>query len=325
MMKKSMLLILAALCLLLTGCAARDPLTEMASAQPGAPVPAPVADERLTGRETATLWFRYGTEPLLAPEERVIETSPTQPYEKSLLTALINGPAAASAELSGLFPPGTQVLATGQQGRLLFVTLSREILGNYADEPDLWALDAFWQKESPLRRTLAMQAIAATITQNCDVDAVVILVEGQERFTDSLRLRQSYYRTGGGDALAGSLERNEALLLSPATAMDVILSCWQARDWARLYLYIARHDPDSGAALPEYADFAAEMNALPHLTGYTCAGGHVSGNEATFTASLTTLSSGQTTTASAVFRLNSENDIWRIALPQLTVRKEVQP
>lgn len=324
MMKKAMLLILAALCLLLTGCTSRDPLAEMASAQPDAAIPAPAADERLMGRDTATLWFRYGAEPLLAPEERIIATSPTRTFEQSLLTALIGGP--ASSELSGLFPQGTQVLGTWQQGRMLFVTLSKEILSDYADEPDLWTLDAFWQRESPLRRTLAMQSVAATVTQNCDVDTVVILVEGQEQFTDSLRLRRSYYRAGGGDALADPLTRDESLLLSPATAMDVILTCWQERDWARLYLYTARTDPDSGAPIPAYDDFAGEMNRLPHLTDYRFSGGHVSGGQATLTASLTCLHDGHLTPpSSAVFRLTYENGVWRVGMSQLTARKEVQP
>lgn len=324
MMKKAMLLILAALCLLLTGCDSRDPLAEMASTLPDAAIPLPSAPEHLTGRENATLWFRFGDEPFLAPEERIIDTTPTRTFEQSLLTALIGGPAASDG-LRGLFPPGTQVLGTWQQGRMLFVTLSKEILGDYPDESSLWGQDAAHREESSLRRTLAMQSIAATITQNCPVDSVIILVHGQEQFTDSLRLRESYYGSSGG-ALADPLTRNEKLLLTPLTAMDVILTCWQERDWARLYLYAAHTDPESGALRPEYEVFAAEMNRLPHLTGYTCAGGHAADGLATLTASLTFLQDGRELPAvSAVFRLKSEGGVWRIGMSQLTARKEVQP
>lgn len=323
------LLMLLSLCLLLSGCAAHDPLAPMASTATDLPIPAPAAAEAHSREEAATLWFRFGDEALLAPESRVLALSPTAPYELTLLQALVGGPAASSTELSGLFPPGTRVTATYRQGRMLFVTLSRQIMNDWSDEPVNWHSLPEWREEVPLRRLLSMQAIAATVTENCDVDQVVILIEQGVQVTDSLRLRQSYYRAGGGDStLAAPLTRDESLLLTPATTLSVILQCWSERDWQRLYPFIARTDPANGLDRPAYDDFAAQMAALPHLTGSSFSGGSVSpdGLYAAFTFDAALMADGQTgAIESGLIRLYRERGVWRIGLSQLTSREVSAP
>ena len=320
-MMRQLLPLLLALTLLLGGCAPRDPLEEMVSAA-DAPIPAPQPTNVAPQEAAATLWFRFSSEPLLAPETRVLSLSPTAPYELTLLQALAAGPAAASLELTGLFPPGTRVLATHRQGRTLFVTLSRQILNDYADEKSLAA------DESVLRRRLAMQAIAATVTENCDVDSVVILLEQTATGGSSLRLRQSYYRDGSdASALAAPLQRDESLLLTPANTLHIVLDCWQSRNWARLYPSIARSDAATGQARPAYEDFAAQMEALPHLTGFSASAGSISsdGQTVVFSATLTLLDDGQTATTTATLRLHRERGLWRISLSQLTGREGLTP
>ncbi|MBQ8200916.1 MAG: GerMN domain-containing protein [Clostridia bacterium] len=326
-----LLILLLAACLVLSGCSAYNPLAPMVSdsSEVGAAIPAPRPDVDISTREAATLWFRFGTEPYLAPESREIELSPTEPYELSLLRALISGPSASAAELSGLYPPGTQVISTYRQDRLLFVTLSRQIMNNYADETDNWAAQPDRAEEARLRRTLAMQAIAATVTENCPVDKIVILVEQGSQVTDSMRLRQQYYRTTSDDAaLAEPLIRDEALLLTQQTTLDVILRTWSERDWLQLYRYIARRDSETGQERPEYEAFAALMDDLPHLTDYAFAGGHVTqdGIQATFTLDATLMLDGnEAALEDSIIHLTRERGLWRIGVSQLTCRKEAAP
>lgn len=327
MSKRLPLLCLLLLSLLMTGCTAHDPLLPMASMQEEAHIPAPhtAAPAQTARQETVTLWFRFGEEPLLAPEAREIDLSPTASYELTLLQALVSGPSANSPELTGLFPPGTQVLATTRQDRLLFVTLSHQIMNAYADEPDSWSAQSDWAAEAPLRRKLAMQAIAATVTENCDVDTVVILVDQQKQVTNSLRLRESYYLTGAADgALAAPLTRDESCLLTHRSTMEIILKCWAERDWPRLYAYVARTDPANGQERPDSEAFATLMNELPHLTEYAVSEGSIdhSGTQATFTLQATLMQEGNGQTLdSAIVRLCRERGIWRIGLSQLTQRE----
>ena len=323
-MRRILLLMCLLPCLLLCSCAARDPIADMASTATDITVPAPDAAATLPRERTATLWFRFGTEPLLAPETRELEVSPTAPFEQTLLQALTAGPAASSTELTALFPSGTRVLATHRQGRTLFVTLSRQIMNDFPDEPDNWAAQAAWAEEVPLRRRLAMQALAATATENCDVDQVVVLVEQTERGATSLRLLESYYRTGAdASALAAPLTREENALLTAQNTLRILLDCWQSQDWPRLYQWLARTDASTGAPRPGYEAFAAQMAALPALTAWEISGGSVSadGQSAVFAVALTRLVDGQALEAPATLRLHRERGIWRISLSQLTERE----
>ena len=307
-MKKLFLLLLA---LLLTGCAAH-PLSETAQPLP-TEVEAlhPIAPDALASSDTVTLWFRYLDEPLLAPETRAIALSPDQPMEYALITALLTGPDVQSTELTELFPAGTRLLSTVRQGRTLFVTLSREIMNGYPDEPADGLSDPYWAAEMPLRRRLCMQSLIATVTENCDVDEVQVLLEQQGNVTDSLRLRQRYYLdTDDNRQLADPLTRDDSLLLSPGTAMTTILSLWQQRDWTRLTRYIIA---DDGDALTD------TFNGLPGLLDFSLSGPTVAGHTATFTLTARlSAPTGTYTRSGRVIRLREEHGLWRITPEQLT-------
>ena len=319
MMRKVLPLLI--FCLLLTGCS-RDPLSPMA-ADSAARLPAPVVEDLPVEENRAVMWFRFGDEPFLAPETRLLTTASTANYALTLLRTLAEGPGAASTELEGLFPQGTQVISAVQSGRVMFVTLSKHIMNGFADEPAAWRNDPFWAAEVPLRRELAMQAIAATLTENCAVDTVVILID--QSATDSLRLRKAYYTQDGDMALAEPLIRNENLLLTPARTAEVVLQCWQESDWARLYRYVARTDPATGLERPSEADFAAMMADGKHLLRATAQGGSVHGSSAVFTVSGAYLDEGaEKAFTGMVLRLTKEKGVWRVGLSQICGR-EVLP
>lgn len=320
MMKKLLPLLLC--CLLLAGCT-RDPLSPIAPPSANE-IPAPVVTGLPANEDLATLWFRYGTEPLLAPETRAITHSRTEGHALAILQALIGGPSAASTGLNSLFPQGTQVISCTQSGNVMFVMLSKHIMNGYTDEPAAWRDQPYWAAEVPLRRELAMQSIAATLTENCSVESVVILVEQSD--SDSLRLRQSYYSLDDDTALADPLIRDERLLLTPARTAEIILQCWQEGHFARLYKFVAATDPATGAARPEESDFPAMMAEAPQLLHAKAEGGSVSigGNSAVFTVSGAWLKNGmEVPFTGMVLRLIREQGVWRVGLSQL--RKEVQP
>ena len=313
------------MCLLLCSCA-KDPIIPAPDAALSADIPAPIVTDLPQNQDQATLWFRFGEEPLLACEARIITHSRTESHALAILRALIGGPSAASTELTSLFPHGTQVISCTQSGRVMFVTLSRHIMNGYADEPADWRNQPFWAIEVPLRRELAMQSIAATLTENCAVDTVVILVEQTDTATDSLRLRQSYYTLDGDMSLAASLTRNERLLLTPERTAEVILQCWQEGDFARLYHYVARNDPATGAARPEEDAFIQLMTAAQPLLYAQAEGGSVTANgqRAVFTVHGAYWDSGlERPFTGMVLRLTREQGVWRIGLSQL--RREALP
>lgn len=322
-MRKAVLALILLLLLPLSSCS-RDPLAPMATSSETENLPAPAVDALPQEAQLATLWFRFGQEPFLVAEARQVPVSPTESYPMALLQALLQGPGAASTELNGLFPQGTKVLSVHQSDRLMFVTLSRHIMNGYADEPQNWREQPAWTMEVPLRRKLAMQSIAATLTENCEVDMVVILVEQSNTVTDSLRLRNSYYTLDGDTTLAEPLRRDEALLLTPARTAEVILECWQQSDWTRLYRYVARTDPATGMQKPEEAAFVQMMTERAHLLRADVKGGSFSADAhtAVFTISGAWMNDGaEQIFDGMVFKLVQDKSLWRVGLSQLTGRE----
>ena len=317
-------MLLAAL-MLLTGCTAANTYLISATDVPGTnPVlPEAVDETPLDTRGEATLWFRFLNEPCLAAETRQVTQLPGQSYEMALLSSLLTGPGTRQTELTNPFPVGAQVLSTVLQGRTLLVTLSPEILNALTDEPVDWQESDAWRVEAPLRRRLAMQAIAATVTDNCDVDEVLVLVNQDSSRQGSLRLKQNYYLDDSEeDVLADPLRRDESLLLSPATLPGILAQCWLQRDWIRLYRYLTATDSGTGQSRPASRDFAALMDSLPSLSAATAAGGSVNGDgqRAAFTLTATVVRSGSEprTLRNRVLHLRRENGLWKIDLSQLT-------
>lgn len=325
-MRRRCLLLLLLGCLLLSGCG-RDPVSRMATDSGDAEIPSAMADEPALAEKRAVLWFRFGEEPYLASETRRLSFTAQEGDALALLRMLMQGPSAASTELNALFPSGTKAVAVHQSGRLMFVTLSRHIMNAYPDEPANWRDAPAWAQEVPLRRTLAMQSMVATLTENCDVDEVIILVEQSTEVTDSLRLRMDYYTLDGDTRLAEPLRRDEALLLTPVRTAEVILQYWQEADWVRLSRYLAAKDPATGQPRPEEAAFAAQMAEQPHLLYAQAEGGSISadGQSALFTLSGAWLTQGAEQPFSGrTLRLTREKGLWRVGVSELT-KEEVQP
>ena len=323
MSKRRMLALCVAGALLLGGCAPAAPLKSMATVVPGMdPVlPQAHAPEALYTTQMATLYFRFQDEPYLAPESRVITQAPSEAWELALLTALLAGPGTHAASLTALFPEGTRVLSTARQGRTLFVTLSKELMNPYPDEPaGITAATA--DEASLMRRRLCMQSLVATATENCDVDDVQVLVEQTGTAAESLRLKQRYFLTTEDDSLlVGVQTRQEELLLTPGNTLRVILDKWLTRDWARLYLYLMAKDPVSGVERPTLSDFVTAMENLPRLAGCDFSGGSVSpdGRWATFTLEAEFLDGSVIRNLPGrVVRLYRGGDLWQISMAQLT-------
>lgn len=162
-------LLLLMLLMMLTACApsgnSMEALSVTAAPQEDE-IPRADGDDAAATDTSALIWYRYGDEPMLAAERRTVSRLPNEPYEKALLRLLLEGPSLDAPALCGLFPAGTRVISTSRQGEMLFVTLSYQLMNGYSDEPSNWRSDTAWAQEVPLRRRLAMQAIAATVTEN---------------------------------------------------------------------------------------------------------------------------------------------------------------
>lgn len=322
------LLLCLTLCLLLSGCHTPmvNPLVESAATTvPGTDPVLPAArdDTLVQLHGDATLYFRYMDEPFLAAETRTVTQQPNQPYELALVQELIAGPGTRSSELHSLFPSGARVLSSVRQGRTVFITLSGEIMNGYSDEPSAWQNDPAWQVELPLRRQLCMQSIVATITENCDVDQVQILVEDGSILSGSMRLQKRYFQQDPSDlTLVGPMTRDATLLLEPDTTLSVLMDCWSMQDWQRMYRYIAARDPQTREERPELRDFISMMESAHAMVDWSSYGGSVgpSGVVMTYAIDLVMRDADgyEYEATGRILRLYRDSDVWKVTMSQLT-------
>ncbi|MBR4360661.1 MAG: GerMN domain-containing protein [Clostridia bacterium] len=313
---KAILLLLCVL--LLTGCAASPP---------GTVVRKDPADQYLISADTqgldpdhrrVTLYFRWNATDCLAPESRIMDVPRNESAEKALVQALIDGPSAGGAGLTGLFPPGTEVLAVTVQGDTLFVTFNEALLGRYGDEPGDVSGEP-WRTESPLRRRLCMDALTASLTEAGYCAQVQVLVLRPSAQGTSMRLPESFFtRNGEDDGLLPPFTRREDAILTPHRTAALILDSWITQDYETLYDLVAREGltarPGEQAALDGFA-------AARSLTGYEgLTAGSVSydGQRATLTVDLRFRGQdGDGERAGWPLRLIREGGLWKMDYEQL--------
>jgi hypothetical protein len=318
---RGLLLFLCLLLLALSGCAAMSPpksLTRNTLAET-AIISAETADVEET-EYSATLYFRYLDTKMLSTQERVISIPKNVTREKAIIQALLSGPGASVPQLTALFQPGVTILSTQAVDGVLFVTFNDALLGRYDDEPaDLTS--PYWKTEAPLRRSLAMAALVASLTETGEFQSIQVLVRGQTFVTTSMRLNMSYFLTGE-DGLSSPLTRDETKLLTQTNTARIILEAWHQGDVKTLYLFTAIKDPDTGIARPAEQTVYAELGQAGTLIAYSISAGSVSpnGQTAILCADITVHSSSNeifTHTAWPVM-LCRENGIWKIPYAKLT-------
>ncbi len=316
--KQALLLLLCAA--LLTGCAVAPPDTLVRSDHGDTPLISAGTVEREPEKYTATLYFRYADTEYLAPETREITRSGDETLEKALVRALLAGPGALSPMLSPLFPGGVEVLSTTLQDDLLLVMFSEELTSRYADEAGVTNA-AYWLSEAPLRRKLAMDALAATLTGAGLCSRVQVLLWRQTQAATTLRLPAGYLSATDDETPLDPFSRDESVILTAHNTASAILKCWMSQDWQALYRFLSTVD-EKGVARPgdqtAYADFAA--GAL--LTSFTLSPGETSADGASCVLlaelSLRTRGGDDRALGAYPIYLRRENGLWTMDYARLT-------
>jgi len=321
--------------LLISGCSAilPDPLQKAeATMVPGvtAELNSPLANENNRDTQTVTLFFRYGSEPMLAGEARVLSISQNESVEKALVQALLNGPGAGSTELTRLFPNQVQVLNTVPQGDVLYVTFNEALLKPYADEPNDWQTREDWRREGMLRRRLAMAGLTASITENFSYHSVQVLVQQRSDVSTSLRLENAYFHDESlPHGLAAPFRREEALLLTQENTLRTVITAWQEKDWSRLYLYVAAFNPMGSQPRPSMEAAFLKWDQAAAIIRFETTGGSVShdGSRAVVSVDVTLVMGDglETLFSASPVMLFRDRGIWKISYEQLTALMDLLP
>lgn len=241
---------------------------------------------------TATLYFPYLDSGMLTAESRMLVVSRDESAEAVLIQALLDGPGAASPDLERLFEQDVKLMGVRSQEDLLYVTFSSELL----EQPQSGA------EQAQQSRTLALEAVVASVTECFDYTAVQFMISGSQGDT---RLDYGYLSTG----LSGPsdpLTRNESLLLTPHNTAAALMAAWQTRDFDALYAYTYNR--------PLYEAFLSGLNPCLSLTSYNVSPGSVSpdGRQAVVTLTLTVSDeSGSRLLDAYPLRLKRDSGVWK--------------
>lgn len=237
-----------------------------------APTTAEQLGEAIAGDQLdITLYYRFAGTDVLGAQRETLDIRREETVAHSIVTRLVEGPSVTHDRLSGVFPQGTRVIAVSGEGSTAFVTLSRDFLGRPDGAPADWEDLQSWQEEAALRRFLAVQSLALSLTENGRYQRVQLYVAGSD---DDLpeRVPLAWFDPQEDDpsVVLGPCGRDESALLTPLRAMTMIMDAWAARDWKAMEPLLAARD-----GLPGTLEQQAR-EADVSLLSYALSGGTVS-------------------------------------------------
>lgn len=206
-----------------------------------------------------TLYYRFAGTNVLGAQRAELDIRREETVARRIVEQLVQGPGAAYAQLSGVFPQGTEVISVSGDGQTAFVTLSSEFLGKPDGAPADWEDLTLWQEEAALRRRLAVQSIVLALTEGARYQRVQLYVADTDDDIPQ-RIEMAWFDTSVTDTalVLASSPRDEQAMLTPQCAVDMVMRAWQGRDWASMMPLLAA----SGDELPTLSVFEAQMNEL---------------------------------------------------------------
>ena len=206
---------------------------------------------------SATLYFRYLSEELLAGVEREFHVTAESMLEEMVVQALIDGPQDASYQYNALINPDTELIAVKEQSGYLSVTLSGEFVEKM--DEDIIA-DA-------LRRRLAVLSIVNSVTSIGNYSRVLILIDDDN---NGIGERMTYAEAGWedmGEITMEPMALDAAVILTPENVIDIVMTSLVEKDYGRIEYYLAGQDYD-GTARPGYAEVTAVLKEKSSVVGY---------------------------------------------------------
>lgn len=222
-----------------------------------------------------TLYFRFENTDVLGAQRAQLDIRREETVATSIVQRLIEGPDIAHERLNGVFPQGTRVISVTGEGTIAFVTLSGSFLGKPDGAPEDWEDLPEWQEEAALRRRLAAQSIALSLTEDGRFQRVQLYVaENDDEIPQRIPMALMDTSVTDPALVLAACPRDEQAMLTPGRALEMAMEAWQAQEWAALYPLMADAQDDP---LPTLTVFETEMAELGiSLLEYSVSAGTVS-------------------------------------------------
>ncbi|MDP2892728.1 MAG: GerMN domain-containing protein [Bacillota bacterium] len=193
-----------------------------------------------TNKYTASLYFRYADEYLLSSETRVMDIPSNERIEATIVRALIKGPLPANTELYPVINPKTKVGSVSDNGEFLFITLSKDFLLPFGDEPQDYLTNPDWTEKVWERQRLGLYSIINTLTELGQFSSIQVFVDVDGTgYGQRIKLKDAGF--AGDPDEEQPLEpqlRQDSLILTPGRALENTLKLLMDRDYSKAYGYL---------------------------------------------------------------------------------------
>lgn len=267
-------------------------------------------DNAYGDKVTATLYYRYLSENLLAGVEKEFHVTAENTLEEMVVQALIDGPQDNSYQYNALINPDTELVSVKEQSGHLSITLSSEF-AERIDE-DIIADAA--------RRRLAVQSIVNSVTSIGNYSRVLILIDENNTGNGE---RMTYAEAGWeefGERTIEPMELDTTVILTPENVLDIVLSAIVEKDYGRMEYYLAGQDYD-GITRPGYEEFTGILDAKPSIVGFELTSPVVvsgDGNRAVATVSITYIdAAGKTAELTGLPIRMLREGVWKVSFRAL--------
>ena len=239
MIKRLVMILLAILMLLSTGCTSFIREEEAENLE--------ISPERETGNTnelTVTLYYGFNDGDMteyIASDTRKISVEANERFEAAVLRELINGASPEKTHLFGTINPATKPVSIQKKGETLQIVLSKEFLEPTQDFPENWEASTFWVDKKNQKQRLAVYSIVNTllITGN-DYTKVEILVDKMdtEKGEAVTAAELGFVGFGNDTQVMEAMSFFEDVTVTPTIITQTILNGVRSKEWGKAYNFI---------------------------------------------------------------------------------------
>lgn len=278
----SVLALMLAVCLLLSGCGTSVIAEDRV--QDGLPLLDP--EDGVAKDISVELYYRLTGEAYLVPITRNVSVRANERAETAIVRTLLEGVPQQflSANVSAIFPAGTNIVEVSLDSGILYITLSKEFLDESIVESVRRAGNLFGSYEAALKRAeeemyltrrLGVYSLVNTLAGYVENKMRVQILVDTQGTGKGTRLPVSVLGLerleGAASDLIEPLEYEPNVVVSPARTVGCMLSRMQSGEYEMAYVLFMDAAVD-GVQKPTYANFETEMLGLGKITGYEITG-----------------------------------------------------
>lgn len=157
--------------------------------------------------------------------------------------------------LSGVFPQGTEVISVQSEGDTAYVTLNRAFLGIPNGAPPIGRIWTHGRRRRRFAEGWRMNPSCWALTEDGRFQRVQLYVAGGD---DEIPQRIPLYwfdrSVSDTGVMLAACARDEQAILTPKSALELMLAAWQKQDWEALYALVLREEET-----PTLSGFESQM------------------------------------------------------------------